>query len=154
MDEPGALGGTTFADKLDGLFRRVLRPDGKSYSYDDVASAIQAAGTTISGSYIWQLRKGEKDNPTIKHVKALAEFFGVEPVYFFDDAATERITAQLDQLRAEQQRLQTLKTDDEAQLVAMRASELAPSGRALLMNLLDVVEQAQAAERGKNDPSA
>jgi transcriptional regulator with XRE-family HTH domain len=152
MGEPGVSG--SFADKLDLLFRRVTRPDGKPYTYDDVATAIQAAGTTISGSYIWQLRKGEKDNPTIKHVRGLAEFFGVEPAFFFDDAAAERITAQLDQLRAEQERLQGLRNDDEAQLVALRTSELDPPRRALVMDLLAVVEQAQAAERGNNGPSA
>jgi transcriptional regulator with XRE-family HTH domain len=91
----------SFAEKLDFLFRTV-RPRGRGeYSYRDVAQAINdsAEDTTISASYIWQLRKGEKNNPSVRHAQALAKFFGVPPTYFLNEVADD-ITAQLELLAA------------------------------------------------------
>src|SRR5207253_7194966 len=51
----------------------------------EVASAIRERGVTISHTYIWQLRKGLRDNPTKRHLEALAQFFGVPTAYFLDD---------------------------------------------------------------------
>jgi transcriptional regulator with XRE-family HTH domain len=79
-------GELSLAHKLDKLFQTVHRPGGKEYSYEAVAENIrQANGPTISATYIWQLRKGIRNNPTKKHLEALARFFGVAPAYFFDD---------------------------------------------------------------------
>ena len=76
-----------FAQRLEHLFRTVHPKDRKPYTNVEVAEAInQAAGDqVISQAYVWQLRKGKKDNPTRKHIAALAAFFGVSPMYFFDD---------------------------------------------------------------------
>jgi hypothetical protein len=41
---------------------------------------------TDPATYLRQLRKGLRDNPTKRHLEALADFFGVAPIYFFDDA--------------------------------------------------------------------
>ncbi len=46
-------------------------------------------GETISVAYIWGLRTGAKDNPTMRHLQALARFFQVSPAYFFDEELTE-----------------------------------------------------------------
>src|SRR5690242_13076951 len=83
---------TTLAAKLDRLFRSI-HPRGRGeYTFEEVADAVRrAGGPTISATYVWQLRKGLRDNPTKKHLEALADFFGVSPVYFFDDAAAARI---------------------------------------------------------------
>lgn len=87
--------GKTLAERLDYLFR-VVHPRGKGeYTYREVAAAIVDAGTSISPSYIWQLRAGAKDNPTKKHLEALATFFGVAPAYFFDDVVAEQVDAEL-----------------------------------------------------------
>jgi len=157
MDEPSTDG--LLADKLDGLFRRVTRKDGKTYTYDDVASAIQASGTTISASYIWQLRKGEKDNPTYKHLRALADFFGVPVRYFFEDDTEERINQKLDELRAERERLRQLRGADDVQLVALRASEMDPNTRAVFAEMMTAVvrdraRRADAAGAEPDDPTA
>ena len=42
------------------------------------------------------LRKGMRTNPTHQHLAALAAFFDVSPAYFFDDARSEQISAQID----------------------------------------------------------
>ena len=46
-------------------------------------------GITFSSAYLWQLRIGAKDNPTMRHLQALARFFQFSPSYFFDDELPE-----------------------------------------------------------------
>lgn len=73
--EPGK---TTLAEKIDKLFRIVLRPDRECYSHEEVATACrEATGESFSTTYLWQLRTGRRDNPTKRHLEALAQFFGV-----------------------------------------------------------------------------
>ncbi len=72
--------GTTLADRIDRLFRTHLSPRGREYSYREVAAAIRRAADG---------RDGAKDNPTMKHLQALARFFQVSPAYFFDEELTE-----------------------------------------------------------------
>src|SRR3712207_2621017 len=86
----------TLAAKLDRLFGAQHARGHPRYSYQRVAAAIQAqAGPTLSASYLWQLHKGVKDNPTKHQLEALAAFFGVPPDYFFDDEAAARLDAEL-----------------------------------------------------------
>jgi transcriptional regulator with XRE-family HTH domain len=143
--------GRDFADKLNHLFAVTKSPEGDEYSNDFAADSITVAGTKISGTYIWQLRKRKRDNPTIKHVEGLARFFGVPVNYFFDDDVTDRVDQQLRELAAEQERLKANAGDQEAQRIAMRAGELTPDRRQLVMDLLDVVyrDQQAAQERGE-----
>ena len=143
--------GRDFADKLNHLFAVTKSPEGDEYSNDFAADSITAAGTKISGTYVWQLRKRKRDNPTIKHVEGLAKFFGVPVNYFFDDDVTDRVDHQLRELAAEQERLKANAGDQEAQRIAMRAGELTPDRRQLVMDLLDVVyrDQQAARERGE-----
>ncbi|MBV6695592.1 helix-turn-helix domain-containing protein [Kitasatospora aureofaciens] len=138
----------SFADKLNHLFRTIKRDDGKEYSNEQVAAAISADGeTTISQSYIWQLRKAQKTNPTLTHLTALADFFGVPVSYFVDDSVTSKIGGKLDALEAEQQRVSKAIGRGEVKLMAMRAGELSPERLQQVMGLLDVVYQLEQAER-------
>lgn len=76
----------SLAAKIDRLFRTVRGSDGRELTYDYVAEQIAARGvTTISANYLYMLRRGIRDNPTKKHVEALAIFFGVSPAHFFDE---------------------------------------------------------------------
>src|SRR5262245_11519515 len=88
----------TFADRLNHLFETVHPRDRGPYSDREVADAINAEsdGKRIDRSYIWMLRTGRRDNPTLKHIEALAEFFGVPPAYFFDDATAEQVARELE----------------------------------------------------------
>lgn len=80
------------AERLTHLFETVLREDGKSYTLAQVADAINtAAGERIgSTAYVQQLKVGDSDNPTYKVIVGLSRFFGVSPMYFFEDADLER----------------------------------------------------------------
>jgi transcriptional regulator with XRE-family HTH domain len=141
-------GRRTLAEKLDHLFNTVRRPDGQEYTNEYVANAVSAKGVTISQSYIWQLRKQKKDNPTLKHLQALADFFGVPPAYFFDDEVAGQIDERIEALRTEREALRETEGGPEARLMAMRAGELSPDRRRQVMELLDVVYKLEQAERG------
>jgi len=140
--------GRSLADKLNYLFAHNTPRNGQEYSNEQVAAAISARGEVkISQSYIWQLRKSKKDNPTFKHLQALAGFFGVPVSYFFDDAVTDKVAQQLEKLRSEQLRLNEIAGTSDVQLMAMRAGELSPHRRRLVMELLNVVYREEKAER-------
>lgn len=142
MKEPAACRLKTLAEKIDYLFR-VVHPRGRGeYSYREAAQAINNAGsgTTISASYLWQLRRGDKDNPTIRHVEALAKFFGVPPSYFLDDTAADEITAQLELLAA--------MRDSEVREIALRASDLSDAALKMIKN---VIENTRELEGLTND---
>jgi hypothetical protein len=70
--------GTLLADRLDHLFRTVHPKDRGPCTHAEVAEAINAAAgdSVISATYVWQLRTGRRDNPTRRHLSALAAFFG------------------------------------------------------------------------------
>ncbi|MFI5778862.1 XRE family transcriptional regulator [Nocardia sp. NPDC051570] len=127
----------TLAGRLNYLFDTVHPPNRGPYSNDEVADAIsQQGGATISATYLWLLRKGQRDNPTMKHVEALAEFFGVPPAYFFGDNNTVmRVAGDLHLLHA-------LK-DIGAQQVALRANGMSPSS---ISSILEVMERVRELE--------
>ena len=88
--------GRSFAEKLDHLFA-VAHPRGRRpYSVDEVANAIAGqGGAPLSANYIWMLRKGLRDNPTVRAVESLARFFDVPTAYFFDSDVEVRANYQL-----------------------------------------------------------
>ena len=125
----------TLADKLDHLFATV-RPAKGEYTHEQVATAIeQAGGPTISATYVWQLRKGLRENPTKHHLEALAAFFGVPPAYFLDDETAARVDEQLDLLAAFR--------DPQVRELAVKASGLSPE---TLRTVLDMVDRARELE--------
>ncbi|GAA3451872.1 helix-turn-helix domain-containing protein [Dactylosporangium matsuzakiense] len=134
---------TTLADKLDRLFRTVHPAGRGEYTYEEVAAAIRERGVMISHTYVWQLRKGTRDNPTKRHLEALAEFFGVNAAYFLDDDpdTVRRIESQLDLL--------AVLRDSAVRSVALRAAGLsAPS----LEAIHGMIEHARRIEGLPPDP--
>ncbi len=126
----------TLADKIDLLFRTVRRPDGSEYSYEAIAEELRKAdGPTVSAAYLWQLRKGNRDNPTKAHLEALASFFGVPASYFFDDESSEKITEQLETLA----KLNELGV----QQLAFRSADLSPEAQ---QQILKAIEDARNQE--------
>ena len=72
--------------------RTVHPKDRGPYTPAEVAEAVNQAASerVISSTYVWQLRTGRRDNPTQKHLSALAAFFGVSPMYFFKESEADR----------------------------------------------------------------
>jgi transcriptional regulator with XRE-family HTH domain len=127
---PGSL-----AAKIDHLFRTV-RPRDREFSYEEVAAAVrEAGGPTISGTYIAMLRKGVRDNPTLRHLEALARFFGVPAAYFHDEEVTRRIDSELELLVA--------LRDAGVKSIALRAAGLSPEGLAAIRGMVDHVRRVE-----------
>ncbi|GGS93281.1 helix-turn-helix domain-containing protein [Streptomyces chromofuscus] len=134
----------TLAQKLDHLFVTIHPRDRGAYSYEEVASGIErSGGPTISASYIWSLRTGKKDNPTMKHLEALAGFFGVAPSYFFNDESAERIAAELSLLAS--------MRDNRVRDVALRASGLSAE---TLETIKGFIERARTLEGLADDEAS
>jgi ESX-1-secreted protein regulator len=126
------------------LFQVVRRPDREQYSHEDVAgSCREATGESFSATYLWQLRTGRRDNPTKRHLEALAAFFQVPPAYFFDDAQGAAIAEELDLLAA--------LRDTGVRDVALRAVTLSPEGLGTIHDLIDVIARREAAARDPGD---
>ncbi|WIX93373.1 helix-turn-helix domain-containing protein [Amycolatopsis sp. DG1A-15b] len=136
MPQSSPGGERTLAAKIDHLFRTVRPRSGKEYSFEEVAEAIRGSdGASISATYLWQLRKGVRDNPTRRHLEALARFFGVPPAYFFDESTATQVDAELALLAA--------LRDASVRQIALRASGLSPK---TLSAITQLVERAREIE--------
>jgi transcriptional regulator with XRE-family HTH domain len=131
-----------FAERLDRLFRTVHPKDRGPYTPAEVADAInKAAGERmVSGTYLWLLRTGQRDNPTMKHLIAIARFFGVPPTYFFPDDAVEQDAVPAEVVAA--------LSDDKVRDMALRAAGL--SDRSLTA-ITDMINSARALEGLQDD---
>jgi transcriptional regulator with XRE-family HTH domain len=140
-------GPQTFAGKLDRLFRMAGDP-----SLEMVAGEIRRrGGPTISASYLWLLRQGKKENPTLSHLTALADYFGVPPVYFFDDALTDRAGGDIEG--------QAALRDPDVRTLALLAAGLSPLARQALVTLAEQLGRfaaapASRARKGAANPTA
>ena len=137
VSEESLSRGRLLADRLDHLFRTVHPKDRGPCTPAEVAEAINetAGERVISSTYVWQLRTGRRDNPTQKHLAALAAFFGVSPMYFFPQTEADRSAVPPELVAA-------LKNNDVRDM-ALRAAGL--SDRALRA-IKDMIENARAVE--------
>ena len=144
--QSGSPLGLTFADRLDRCFRVMHPPERGEWEYQEVADGIASLGTKISTSYLWQLRKGHKDNPTLRQIEALAAFFHVPASYFLGTAEeVESIDAEIALMEAMRR--------PEVRELALRASTLTPSGIRAVAGLLGEVEhmKGMSTSRVKRD---
>lgn len=133
----GQVSTTDLADKLNKLFEVMHSPSEAALSNAAAAEAITAkTGVSISPAYLWQLRSGLKANPTVAHLRAIAEFFGVPASYLIDADVDEHFEAQLALLQA--------LRDAGVRDLAMRASGLTG---AALTNLVAMVDHVRELEK-------
>jgi transcriptional regulator with XRE-family HTH domain len=125
------------AERLDRLFRTVHPKDRGPYTPAEVADAINAAAgeRVVSATYLWLLRTGQRDNPTIRHLMALARFFGVPAVYFLPDADADPSAIPAD--------LTAALTDDKVRDLTLHAAGLSDRS---LRAIADMVDSARAME--------
>ncbi|MCM6778554.1 helix-turn-helix domain-containing protein [Nocardia sp. CDC159] len=127
---------TELAAKINRLFDVMRKPSDPPLSNAAAAEAItQATGTSISSAYLWQLRSGLKSNPTVVHLRAIAQFFGVPASYLIDAGPDEEIESQLSMLQA--------MKDAGVRNLALRASGLAPR---TLAGIAAIVDRAREVE--------
>ena len=135
--EERSAGEWTLSDKLKHLFANYNPPGKRPPSIEAVVEAIAEKGETrISVGYLSELRSGQATNPRIDHLRALADFFGVDVAYFVDDSRTEEINAQL--------RLIAAMRDAKVRNLALRAGEL----DAASLDAITLIVAKQAGDRG------
>jgi len=122
--------------KLNKLFDTMRKPSDPPLSNAAAAEAItRKTGISISSAYLWQLRTGAKTNPTVTHLRAIAQFFGVAPSYLIDPGIDPDIDAQLNLLQA--------MRDAGVRDLAMRASGLTPQALNSLRAMVDHARQLE-----------
>jgi transcriptional regulator with XRE-family HTH domain len=139
---------STLAEKIDTLFQVVRRPTYEQFSHEEVAKACREwSGESFSATYLWQLRTGRRDNPTKRHLEALAHFFHVPVAYFFDDDRGSAIAKELELLGA--------LRDAEVRSVALRAVNLSAEGIGTISDMIDVIARREkSARRGRDRRAA
>lgn len=131
---------TGLAARLDRLFTTMRPSPDREYTHEEVAQAIgTSGGPSISATYVWQLRTGRRDNPTKRHLEALAGFFGVAPAYFFDDDRADEVDRQLALVAA--------MRDTGVRSVALRASGLSPQSIEALLLMVERVRELEGVHR-------
>ncbi|MER6668884.1 XRE family transcriptional regulator [Amycolatopsis japonica] len=134
MTEPRA---TTLTDRIDRLFQVVRRPNGEQHSHEEVARACrESTGESFSAAYLWQLRTGRRDNPTKRHLEALAAFFQVPPAYFFDDEQGKALAEEVELLGA----LRNSAVRD----LALRAVTLSEEGLGTVTDIVEAIKRRES----------
>jgi transcriptional regulator with XRE-family HTH domain len=143
MTEQQAIVHPTLAEKIDRLFT-AIRPEGRrEYSYEEVSAGIRQRGITpVSNTTLWELRTGKLDNPKMRTIEALADFFGVPITYFFaNEPEAARLYAQLALLPAHQ--------DSNVQRIALRAADLSPDTLKMLGQIVEQVRHLEGIQGGR-----
>ena len=85
----------TIAQRLERLFAETAGPHGRPVTLQEIVQRMEQRGiSSMSLSYLQQLRKGEAHNPRLQHLRALADAFDVPLSSFLEenepDSATEQ----------------------------------------------------------------
>lgn len=128
-----------FARKLERLFDKIRKSDGTPYSNQEVADSL--GGGTTPG-HIWKLRKGVVKNPKYSMIKALIDFFGVSPSYFFCDDEEEEVDPEVLHLA------KLLGDDPGAKKIALRAtgSLKRETERKIVLSMIEAIEKINQEE--------
>lgn len=132
--------GTSFAERLDRLFRTVCDPaTRKPYSVRQVAAELTAHGYKISHTHLNNLRQGRAPDPRRSEMEAIAAFFG-QPVTYFTAAAD-----------GAPHDLAYALADPAIKQVAMRLldARLSPEGTAAVVAMIEQVRRLEAAARSR-----
>jgi transcriptional regulator with XRE-family HTH domain len=127
---------TTFAARLNRLFDTVYPPGRGPHTSAEVIAALKAEGITMSAPYLSQLRSGNRTNPSVATMAALANFFRIKPAYFTDDEYYEKLDSELAWLA-------TMR-DDGVRRIATRTLGLSAQAQ---QNLVERVDELRRAER-------
>ncbi|MFE3754482.1 helix-turn-helix domain-containing protein [Nocardia tengchongensis] len=71
---------------MNALFDQWARQHQKRLTNHRLVTELDRRGFSVSEPYVSQLRRGRRSHPSFALTKALADFFGVDPDYFGDDA--------------------------------------------------------------------
>ncbi|WP_244336704.1 helix-turn-helix domain-containing protein [Streptomyces seoulensis] len=133
---PPSCQAVTLGERLNRLFEAVHPPGRGPYSNAEVAALMGERGLeSVTATYLWMLRTGKRDNPTKRHLQALATFFGVPPGYWFDDEVAEKTSQELELLQ--------LLRDSKIKNVLLRLSDVSADGKDAVLGLVDSVREME-----------
>lgn len=106
-----------FPELLNDLFQTRRKPDGTSYTANDIAHWIEdnLPGAAMSPSYLSRLRSGDLRNPSRSVIAALCQAFRVPPSYFFPELSYLNAAPPPDNTVMLRTALTNLGLDDESQ---------------------------------------
>lgn len=131
--------------RLDYLFRTLVKADGAPFSHREAAELISREHVPISHAYIGQLRAGDRDNPTLKHLRGIAAFFGVPVEYFTCDDVADQVSKELQLMNT----LREMRENQEMRTLIVRARGLSTKS---LESLNAIAERIREIEGLPNDP--
>ncbi|TWF71668.1 hypothetical protein FHX73_1839 [Kitasatospora viridis] len=105
-----------------------LKSEGRSAEEIAEAVAQQAVKSVITGQYIGQLVSGAADNPTRIRMQCLAEFFDMDPSFFFDGEKAAMMDRELEMLQ--------LLKNPHVRTLARAADRLDKSGLAAVLAIM------------------
>jgi transcriptional regulator with XRE-family HTH domain len=125
-----------FAARLNRLMTLVHPPGRGPYRAAEVARTMRLTSLTpVSQPYLSQLRAGTRTHPSDATVEALAEFFGIDPLYFSDDRCYQEIDEELEWLN--------VFRDWNVRQVASRAVGLSAGSQDELVRLADELRRKE-----------
>ncbi|WP_067128742.1 helix-turn-helix domain-containing protein [Microtetraspora malaysiensis] len=84
----------TYGQKLVRLRETKLKEGGRPYSLQEISAGIRAASrgeVTLSAASLSKIERDVTEEPSLRHLTAIAKFFGVPVTYFVDDVAGEQM---------------------------------------------------------------
>lgn len=124
---PQPAGEHSVAELVDALFTSNTKPDGREFTYTEVAAALREQyGKPVDSSHFGKIRAGLVKNPSRETLLMLCQFFKVPAAYFFPEL--ER-----DMPNEERIRIQLRE--------ALRAAGLSPQARAHLEGMIDLLRR-------------
>lgn len=118
--------GEEIAAKIQYLFDTYRKPNGDKYNYLEVDRLTDGK---VDNSWLSKLGKGKVTRPGLTVLKAITNFFGVEPDFWFKD---------LDDWVAEQNEKRNQNTRQE---IATRAGDLPEEAQQIIFDLVDSFEK-------------
>lgn len=117
------------AAKIRYLFENYRKPDGNRYSYSEVE---KLTNKEVRNSWLSKLAKGKAGTPGLGVIKALTEFFGITPDFWFKD---------LSQWEYEQERGNGEDYQEFRSSVATRTSSMPGHAKQVINDMLESFEQ-------------
>lgn len=115
----------TLAEKLNRLFEEKRKPDGTKYTQTEVIENTKGVLTRV---YLWKLLTGRASNPGFRVIQVLAEFFGVDPNYFFERDVIKTTLA-----------IDNQKRDAFLDQIALRAQELDDDAKQTVLLVIESI---------------
>ena len=110
-----------------------IEENGDRYLFTEVEEITRGA---VTQSWLWRVSHGQVTSPSLWTLKALSDFFKINPAYWFnapDDNLKEQVQAERD-----------------VQDIALRSLKLTSQGRKVILNLLKSFDQEDMYKKEEN----